>query len=130
MYNGGVADLSYPTSKNRRGRVQGGGDISPTITSATSGIHKIDRGEIKTDMTREEMINMYRIRKLTEKECGRLQGVKDENIDAIRNVCSKSACYRLYGNSICVPVLMGIFSQLNIQDIPSWNECIEKRSKK
>lgn len=25
MENGGVADLSYPTSKNRRGRVQNGG---------------------------------------------------------------------------------------------------------
>lgn len=81
-------------------------------------------------MTREEMISMYKIRKLTEKECGRLQGVKDKDIDAIRSVCSKSACYKLYGNSICVPVLMGIFSQLNIQGIPSWNECIDKKNGK
>lgn len=36
----GVCDLSYPTSTKRRGRVQGGGKISPTITT-TSGICKI-----------------------------------------------------------------------------------------
>ena len=32
---GGVCDLTYPSSKTRRGRVQGdGGDISPAITCA------------------------------------------------------------------------------------------------
>lgn len=31
MVNGGVCDLSYPTSKNRRGRVQGGGWITPAL---------------------------------------------------------------------------------------------------
>lgn len=32
MKNGGVCDLSYPKSEYRRGRVQEGGEISPTIT--------------------------------------------------------------------------------------------------
>ena len=41
---GGVADLSYPKSKLRRGRVQGGGQISPTITSSC-GIYRIERIE-------------------------------------------------------------------------------------
>ena len=36
----GVCDLSYPTSKLRRGRVQGGGAVSPTITTQ-SGVCKI-----------------------------------------------------------------------------------------
>lgn len=31
---GGVADISYPTSKSRRGRVQSGGEVSPTLTSS------------------------------------------------------------------------------------------------
>lgn len=128
MYSGNVADLSYPTSKLSRGRVQGnGGDISPTITSSASGIHKIDRLEINEDMTREEMINMYRIRKLTEKECFRLMGVKDEDYERIVPVTSKSARYKLAGNSIVTTCLMGLFSQLNIQDIPSWNDCLKKR---
>jgi len=38
----GVCDLSFPTSKLRRGRVQGGGNVSPTITCA-GGICKIVR---------------------------------------------------------------------------------------
>jgi len=42
----GVADLSYPESKLRRGRVQGGGNISPTITT-TSGVCKIIRWKNK-----------------------------------------------------------------------------------
>ena len=34
---GGVADLTYPGSKTRRGRVQGdGGDIAPTLTTSCS----------------------------------------------------------------------------------------------
>lgn len=36
----GVCDVSYPESKLRRGRVQGGGNVSPTITT-TGGICKI-----------------------------------------------------------------------------------------
>ena len=31
MINGGVADLSFPHSKTRRGRVQDNGTIAPTI---------------------------------------------------------------------------------------------------
>lgn len=41
---GGVADLSYPKSKLRRGRVQGDplGSISPTVTT-TGGLYVIKR---------------------------------------------------------------------------------------
>ena len=39
---GGVADLSYPDSKTRRGRVQGNGQICPTITSEVMMICKIE----------------------------------------------------------------------------------------
>lgn len=39
---GGVADFSYPESQYRRGRVQGGGQISPTITSQSMMICKIE----------------------------------------------------------------------------------------
>lgn len=40
--NGGVFDCSYPTSKLRRGRVQGGGEISPTLTCESGGIVRIE----------------------------------------------------------------------------------------
>lgn len=32
MIDGGVADLSFPSSKLRRGRVQDGGNICPALT--------------------------------------------------------------------------------------------------
>lgn len=43
----GVCDLSYPTSNCRRGRVQGGGAISPTITTSC-GVVKIIRWKKKS----------------------------------------------------------------------------------
>lgn len=53
-----------------------------------------------------------RVRKLTEGECFRLQGVKDEDYAKIRKNHSKSACYHLAGDSICTSVLMAIFGQM------------------
>lgn len=41
MKVGGVADLSFPTSKTRRGRVEEEGQIAPTITT-TGGLYIID----------------------------------------------------------------------------------------
>lgn len=40
---GGAVDLSYPNSKTRRGRVQDGGRICPTITAQTTGICVIEK---------------------------------------------------------------------------------------
>lgn len=42
---GGVADLSYPDSKTRRGRVQDNGNVSPTITATETGICRIEPKE-------------------------------------------------------------------------------------
>ena len=42
MKSGGVCDVSYPTSKLRRGRVQGGGDISPTLTCESGNIVRVE----------------------------------------------------------------------------------------
>ena len=54
----------------------------------------------------------YRIRKLTPKECFRLQGVKDKGIDKIMANQSNSSGYHLAGDSICATVLVGIFAQM------------------
>lgn len=54
-----------------------------------------------------------RIRKLTPKECMRLMGFEDEDYEAMRSIgMSDSAIYHIAGDSIVVPVLIGIFSQL------------------
>ena len=39
---GGLADLGYPTSKTRRGRVQENGQICPTIMAGEPNIYKIE----------------------------------------------------------------------------------------
>lgn len=55
----------------------------------------------------------YRIRKLTPRTCFRLQGLKDSDVDLIQAAgISESQQYKLAGNSICVPVLEAIFTQL------------------
>lgn len=96
---GGVADLSYPDSKTRRGRVQDNGNISPTITATETGICKIE--------------SPIRIRKLTPKECFRLMGFSDKDFDAAHKVgVSNSQLYKQAGNSIVVDVLYYIYVEL------------------
>ena len=65
----GVFDATYPNSKTRRGRVQEGGTICPTITAGSPQIYRI---EVSEEMSK------YRIRKLTPKETWRLMGFPDE----------------------------------------------------
>ena len=56
---------------------------------------------------------VMRIRKLTPRECFRLMGVSEPDIDKILNSgISNSACYRLAGNSIVVDVMVALFDKL------------------
>lgn len=95
---GGVADLSYPKSKTRRGRVQENGNICPTITATETGVCRIE--------------SPIRIRKLTPKECFRLMGFSDDNFKAAESMVSNSQLYKQAGNSIVVDVLYYIFVEL------------------
>ena len=102
MELGGVCDLSYPSSKTRRGRVQDGRLVTPTITAHTENALR----RIESD---------YRIRKLTPRECFRLMGVSDADINKIQAAwISKSKQYKMAGNSIVVNCLAAIFRQLFI----------------
>lgn len=58
------------------------------------------------------IIENLRIRKITPKECGRLMGVRDKDIDTMAVNQSNSSQYHLYGDSIVVDVLMAIFRQM------------------
>lgn len=58
------------------------------------------------------IIENQRIRKITPKECGRLMGVRDKDIDTMAVNQSNSSQYHLYGDSIVVDVLMAIFGQM------------------
>lgn len=59
------------------------------------------------------MKKYYRIRKMTPRECGRLMGVYDDDIDRMLGCgLSDNALYKMYGNSIVVNVLENIFDAL------------------
>lgn len=63
------------------------------------------------------MAKRIRIRKLTMRECFRLMGVSDQDIDKIQAAgISSTQQYKMAGNSIVVPVLEGIFTQMFRQD--------------
>ena len=83
----GVADLSFPTSTTRRGRVQDKGQTCPTITATETGVHYIE--------------SLYRIRKLTPSECWLLMGLTKEDCMRAANLdISNSALYKIAGNGI------------------------------
>lgn len=94
MDNGGVADLSYPSSKLRRGRVQEDGWICPTLT-CNHGVHQIEReGDEVGDYT-------YSIRKLTPGECFALMGLDKEVVERCKALgVSESSLYKQAGNGI------------------------------
>ena len=57
----------------------------------------------------EENIKDAKVRKLTPRECGRLMGVSDEDIDKILSVNTTTNAYKQFGNSIIVDVMVEIF---------------------
>lgn len=72
------------------------GKISPTLdTSCGVGVLEHEGKEI-------------RVRKLTPKECFRLQGFPDEYYERAASVCTDSQLYKQAGNSVTVDVIYEI----------------------
>lgn len=84
-------DLSYPSMNTRRGRVQK--ESCNTITA---------QGQLGVLM---ESYPTVRIRKLTPKECWRLQGFTDEQFEKAAAVNSNSQLYKQAGNAVTVNVV-------------------------
>lgn len=97
--DGDGIDAAYPFSKTRRGRVQK--NMAHTITADDS----------------KTVLENYRIRKLTPKECWRLMGCSDEDFDKAQSVNSNSQLYKQAGNAIVVDVLEAIFKQLFLTEV-------------
>lgn len=104
-----------------KGKVIKEGDGFPSHNSETygtnilKGISPMLRAEKHDASTCVKYGANYRIRKLTERECFRLMDVSEEDIDKIQAAgISKSAQYRLAGNSIVVSCLYHIFRELFI----------------
>ena len=93
---GDYVNITFPSSKTKRGRV--GKGVAQTLTCG-------DGNAVITENVR--------IRKLTPRECLRLMGWTDEQIDKIENAkVSSTQQYRQAGNGIVVQVLEAIFKAL------------------
>ena len=67
-------------------------------------------------MPKKKKISKIRVRKLTERECFRLMGLRDDEIDKIANAgISRGQQYKMAGNSIVTNVLENVFRTLLIE---------------
>ena len=92
---GSSVNLAHPKSKTRRGRV-GKGQANTLLTGESQGVVTPD----------------FRIRKLTPRECWRLQGFPDWAFDKAQEVNSNSQLYKQAGNSVTVNVIEAIAREL------------------
>lgn len=106
-FHGDGVDLAYPDSETRRGRVQP--QRSNTLTTSDN------LGVVLNDGSKAY------IRKLTPKECWRLQGFTDEQFEKAALVNSNSQLYKQAGNAVTVNVveeigkhIMKIENEVNI----------------
>ena len=88
---GDSVNLAHPNSKTRRGRV-GEGIANTLVTGDSQGV----------------VMPNFRIRKLTPRECWRLQGFPDWAFDKAQEVNSNSQLYKQAGNSVTVNVIKEI----------------------
>lgn len=92
---GDYVNLEFPNSKTRRGRV--GRQVANTLlTSDNQGV----------------VTETLKIRKLTPRECWRLQGFPDWSFDKAQEVNSKTQLYKQAGNSVTVNVIKAIGERL------------------
>ncbi|WP_155971636.1 DNA cytosine methyltransferase [Streptococcus ruminantium] len=92
---GDSVNLSHPNSTTRRGRV--GKQVANTLLTGE------EQGVVTPN---------FRIRKLTPRECWRLQGFPDWAFDKAQAVNSNSQLYKQAGNSVTVNVIEAIARRL------------------
>lgn len=105
-------NLSVPGSKTRRGRV--GHDLANTLdTSCNQGIFVQVSEELTVYAVWYEKYQCYiAIRRLTPKECFRLQGWTDDYFEKAQFVNSDSQLYKQAGNGVTVNVIEAIAEKL------------------
>lgn len=126
---GDSVNLSYPKSNSKRGRV--GKKIANTLTtSSQQGVvvaaleYRKDKWFEVTGFLVGDKLYRLRIRKLTPRECFRLQGFSDWAYDRAEAVSSKSQLYKQAGNSVSVPVIASIareFKKIEEDDVGSYS---------
>ena len=107
-----IGQYDTPTRKNSsRYRVYDNKGLSPSLTTMGGGGREPHVLEEKTAIS---VVDHFRIRKLTPKECWRLMGCTDEDFYKAQKVNSNTQLYKQAGNAIVVDVLEAIFNKLFI----------------
>lgn len=126
----GRSNGDWHTSQHYQ-KIEVGGDTANSITSVAKDNYVIEIIKDKAKEMDKPKINLpeqlrgkkIRIRKLTPRECFRLMGVDDRDIDTMQaDGISNSAQYKLAGNSIVVDVLFHLFRKLFIETQPDAGE--------
>lgn len=109
-------NFSMPNSKTRMGRV--GREIANTLdTSCNQGIFVQVSEELVVYAIWYEKYQCYiAIRKLTPKECFRLQGWTDDYFEKAQFVNSDSQLYKQAGNGVTVNVIEAIARNMKIEE--------------
>jgi DNA (cytosine-5)-methyltransferase 1 len=109
-----AVNLSVPGSKTRRGRV--GKEVANTLdTSCNQGIFVQVSEELTVYAVWYEKYQCYiAIRKLTPKECFRLQGWSDDYFEKAQFVNSDSQLYKQAGNGVTVTVIEAMARKMNV----------------
>lgn len=110
-----TVNLSVPGSKTRRGRV--GKEIANTLdTSCNQGIFVQVSEELVVYAVWYEKYQCYiAIRKLTPRECFRLQGWSDDYFEKAQFVNSDSQLYKQAGNGVTVTVIEAIAKKMKLK---------------
>nr|DAD58374.1 MAG TPA: Cytosine specific methyltransferase [Caudoviricetes sp.] len=110
-----TVNLSVPGSKTRRGRV--GKEVANTLdTSCNQGIFVKVSDELIVYAIWYEKYQCYiAIRKLTPKECFRLQGWSDDYFEKAQFVNSDSQLYKQAGNGVTVTVIEAIARKMKFK---------------
>ena len=109
-----AVNLSVPGSKTRRGRV--GKEVANTLdTSCNQGIFVKASDELIVYAVWYEKYQCYiAIRKLTPKECFRLQGWSDDYFEKAQFVNSDSQLYKQAGNGVTVTVIEAMARKMSV----------------
>ena len=109
-----AVNLSVPGSKTRRGRV--GKEVANTLdASCNQGIFVKVSDELIVYAVWYEKYQCYiAIRKLTPKECFRLQGWSDDYFEKAQFVNSDSQLYKQAGNGVTVTVIEAIARKMSV----------------
>lgn len=111
-----TVNLSVPGSKTRRGMV--GKEIANTLdTSCNQGIFVQVSEELTVYAVWYEKYQCYiAIRKLTPRECFRLQGWSDDYFEKAQFVNSDSQLYKQAGNGVTVTVIEAMARKMKVEN--------------